>query len=158
MCLIVRAPAFKTRTVLREQTVRMRFDTKIGIVIREDLAAWQKLNVTAFLASGVAGGVPSVIGLPYGDASGNGYLPMARQPILIYAADFAALTQAHARALARGLETAVYTEELFKTGNDDDNRAAVLAVAAEDLKLVGIAVYGPRNAVDKVLKGLSLHP
>jgi hypothetical protein len=35
----------------------MRFDTKIGIVVREDLAIWQKLNVTAFLASGVAGGV-----------------------------------------------------------------------------------------------------
>ena len=28
----------------------MRFDTKIAIAVREDLATWQKLNVTAFLA------------------------------------------------------------------------------------------------------------
>jgi hypothetical protein len=31
------------------------FDTKIAIVVREDLATWQKLNVTAFLTSGVVG-------------------------------------------------------------------------------------------------------
>jgi len=31
------------------------------------------------------------------------------------------------------------------------------AVTAESLVLAGIAVYGPRNAVDKVLKGATLH-
>ena len=52
----------------------------------------------------------------------------------------------------------IYTEELFSTGNDDDNRATVNAVAADDLNLVGVAVYGPRNAIDKVVKGARLHP
>jgi hypothetical protein len=47
---------------------------------------------------------------------------------------------------------------MFKTGHDEANRAAVSAVAADDLPLVGLAVYGPRNAVDKVMKGLPLHP
>jgi hypothetical protein len=36
----------------------MRFDTKIAIAVREDLEQWQKLNVTAFLASAIAFGVP----------------------------------------------------------------------------------------------------
>ncbi|MEV5409212.1 DUF2000 domain-containing protein [Thermopolyspora sp. NPDC052614] len=136
----------------------MRFDTKIGICVRPDLAGWQKLNVVAFLASGVAGGVPGVMGLPYRDGSGNDYLPMIRQPMLVYTAELPELARVRERALARGLSVALYTEELFKTGNDDDNRAAVAAVPAEELNLVGICVYGPRNAVDKVLKGLSLHP
>jgi hypothetical protein len=136
----------------------MRFDTKIAVAVREDLAAWQRLNVTAFLASAVAGGVPEVIGQPYQDGSGNAYLPMFRQPVLVYAADGAALGQVRSRAVARGLPVAVYTEEMFKTGHDEDNRAAVLAVAAEDLVLAGLAVYGPRNLVDKMLKGLPLHP
>jgi hypothetical protein len=55
----------------------------------------------------------------------------------------------------------IYTEELFGTGNDDDNRAAVSAVSAvsaDELNLAGVAVYGPRNAIDKVLKGARLHP
>ncbi|WP_442811586.1 MULTISPECIES: DUF2000 family protein [unclassified Streptosporangium] len=59
---------------------------------------------------------------------------------------------------AHGLEVALYTEELFKTDNDEDNRAAVRAVPSDELRLVGLAVHGPRNGVDKVLKGLALHP
>ena len=65
----------------------MKFDTKIAIAVQESLAAWQKLNVTAFLASAVAGGAPETIGAPYGDGSGNAYLPMFRQPVLVYAAN-----------------------------------------------------------------------
>lgn len=136
----------------------MRFDTKIGIVVRDDLAGWQRLNVTAFLAGAVAGGVPGLIGSRYEDGSGNSYLPMFRQPVLVYAADAAELTRVHGRALDRALELAVYIEEMFKTGNDEDNRAAVRAVPADALPLVGLAVYGPKNVVDKVLKGLALHP
>jgi hypothetical protein len=136
----------------------MRFDTKIAIAVQEDLAAWQKLNVTAFLASAVAGGVPGVIGEPYEDGSDNTYLPMFRQPVLVYAADSPALARVRGLAVGRGLATAVYIEEMFKTGHDEANRAAVRDVAADDLSLVGLAVYGARNAVDKVVKGLPLHP
>jgi hypothetical protein len=136
----------------------MRFDTKIAIAVREDLATWQKLNVTAFLASAVAGGRPEVIGERYQDGSGHLYLPMFRQPVLVYAASAQALSGAHARALARELDTAVYIEEMFKTGHDADNRAAVRAVATEEMALVGLVVYGPKNAVDKIFKGFPLHP
>ena len=48
----------------------MRFDTKIAIVLRDDLETWQKLNVTAFLASGVAAN-PELLGEPYADADGT---------------------------------------------------------------------------------------
>lgn len=135
----------------------MRFDTKIGIVVRDDLAAWQRLNVTAFLASAVAT-VPDVVGEPYEDASGNAYLPMFRQPVLVYEADAAAIAGAHARALDRGLALAVYIDDMFKTGHDAANRATVRAREAGDLPLAGLAVHGPKNAVDKTLKGLRLHP
>jgi hypothetical protein len=47
------------------------FDTKIAIVIRDDLLVWQKLNVTAFLMSGIIGAAPEIIGEPYQDAAGN---------------------------------------------------------------------------------------
>ena len=135
----------------------MRFPTKVAIAVRDDLAGWQKLNVTAFLASGVAHASVDIMGRPYEDGSGNTYLAMLREPVLVYRADAAGLTRTHERALRRGLPTALYTEELFATGNDDDNRAAVRAVTVDKLALVGLAVYGPRNDVDKVIKGLALH-
>ena len=136
----------------------MRFDTKIAIAVRADLEQWQKLNVTAFLASGIAAGVPETAGKPYEDGSGTRYLEMFRQPVLVYAADGPSLAAARQRAVARDMPAVIYTEELFATGNDDDNRAAVRAVPAGELNLVGLAVYGPRNAVDKVMKGAVLHP
>ena len=136
----------------------MKFDTKIAIAVQESLAAWQKLNVTAFLASAVAGGAAETIGQPYQDGSGNAYLPMFRQPVLVYAAEPAALSRVRALAVGRGLAVAVYIEEMFKTGHDEANREVVRAVTADELPLVGLAVYGPRNLVDKVFKGVALHP
>ncbi|MEU6717575.1 DUF2000 domain-containing protein [Nonomuraea sp. NPDC046802] len=136
----------------------MRFDTKIGIVVRADLAAWQQLNVTAFLASAVAGGAPETIGEPYEDGSGNTYLAMFRQPVLVYQGDVHELRAVREKAMGREMDVAVYIEEMFKTGHDADNRAAVRAVEADEMELVGVAVHGARNGVDKVLKGLALHP
>lgn len=136
----------------------MEFDTKIAVVLRDDLAVWQKTNVTAFLVSGIAGTVDGVVGEPYRDASGNEYLPMFVQPVLVYEADTAALRRAYERALERGVTPAVYTQELFATNHDEANRAAVAAVPAEELDLVGIAFRAERKVVDRVVDRLRLHP
>ncbi|MEU5598532.1 DUF2000 domain-containing protein [Streptomyces sp. NPDC020298] len=136
----------------------VRFDTRIAVLLREDLETWQRLNVTSFLVSGLGTTVPEVIGEPYEDADGVPYLPMFRQPVLVFEATKETLTAAHTRALSRALPRAVFTSDLFATGHDRDNRAAVRAVGTGDLDLVGLAVYGPRNAVDKVVKGARLHP
>ena len=132
--------------------------TKVAVLLRDDLATWQRLNVTAFLASGITAGWPQLVGEPYADADGTAYLPMLGQPVLVLEGDAALLREAHARALRRDLTVGVFTADLFRTGNDDDNRAAVRAVRRDDLDLVGLAVHGPRTAVDKVLKGARLHP
>ncbi|MGW8949519.1 DUF2000 family protein [Streptomyces sp. NPDC055709] len=135
-----------------------RFDTKIAVLLREDLETWQRLNVTAFLVSGLGPEQPELIGEQYADADGTPYLPMFRQPVLVFEGTKATLTAAHGRALSRSLALAVFTSELFTTGNDHDNRAAVRAMPKDRLDLVGLAVHGPRNAVDKVLRGARMHP
>ena len=131
---------------------------KIAVVVRDDLETWQALNVTAFLVSGIGTRFPDLIGEPYVDASGATYLSMFGHPVLVFAADAAAIDRAATRTRARGLAMAVYTDDLFATGNDVDNRAAVAKVATEDLALAGIAVAGPRRDVDKALDRLRLHP
>jgi hypothetical protein len=136
----------------------MHLDTKLAVVLRDDLAVWQKTNVTAFLASGIAGTVPGVVGEPYRDASGNEYLPMFVQPVLVYEADAAALRRTYERALSRDVELAVYTYDLFETGHDEANRAAVAGVPADELDLVGIAFRAERKVADKVLDRLRFHP
>jgi hypothetical protein len=136
----------------------MQFDTKIAVVLRDDLAGWQKTNVTAFLVSGIAATVPGVVGEPYRDASGNEYLPMLVQPVLAYEADGAALRRAYERALGRGVTPAIYTSELFATNHDEANRAAVVGVEAQELDLVGIAFRAERKTVDKIVDRLRFQP
>ena len=136
----------------------MRYDTKIAIIVEEGLAPWQKLNVTAFLAGGLVGAYPQLPGEPYRDASGQSYGPLIRQPILIFAAGRLDLTRCLTRARERGLASCIYTRDLCGTGNDLDNRAAVAAVSTEALDLVGLGLHADRKDVDKVTKGLSLHP
>lgn len=136
----------------------VRFDTKIAVVLRGDLELWQRLNVTSFLVSGIGQRSPEVIGEPYRDADGTEYLPMFRQPVLVFEGTKENLVKSHERALSRGIALSVFTADLFATGNDRDNRAAVRAVRGADLDLVGMAVYGPRNDVDKIVKGARMHP
>lgn len=134
------------------------FDTKIAVLLRDDLAGWQRLNVTAFLTSGLAAATPELIGEPYADKDGTGYCAMFRQPVMVMVGDADVLRAAHERALRRGLRIPVFTADLFATGNDADNRAAVAAVPTAGLDLVGLAVHAGRNAVDKMLKGARMHP
>jgi hypothetical protein len=137
----------------------MQFDTKVAIVLDEQLAGWQKANVTAFLISGIAATEPALVGEPYIDGSGNRYLPMCRQPIMVYAADGAGLRRAYERAMAREVERlAVFTHDLFATSHDQANRGAVASVSAAELDLAGIALHADRKIVDKVLDKLRPHP
>jgi hypothetical protein len=131
--------------------------SKIAVVLRDDLASWQKLNVTAFLASGIAAGAAEAIGEPYRDADGTRYAAMFGQPVMVYAADRARLGRTIERALGRGVTPAIFTAELFGTGDDEANRAEVAARTRADLDLVGVAVRAERKTIDKIVDGLTLH-
>jgi hypothetical protein len=135
------------------------FDTKVAIVVRDDLAAWQRLNVTAFLMSGiVARAGPEAIGEDYVDADGARYLPLLIQPVLVFEAPGAKLRTLHERAARRDVTVAIYTADMFATGNDADNRAAVRAVVTADLDLVGLGVRAAHRDVDAIVRGAQRHP
>lgn len=136
---------------------RPMFNSRIAVVVRDDLEAWQKLNVTAFVVSGVAATAENIIGEDYVDGSGNSYLPMFRQPVWVYAADGDKIRTVYERAMRREVPVAIYTEELFTTNNDADNRAAVAAVEADALNLAGLAFHTDTKTVDKIVKGIKLH-
>ena len=134
------------------------FDTKIAIVVRDDLATWQRLNVTAFLSSGITAAHPHLVGLPYVDADDTSYLPLLGMPVLVFEGDPDTLRAVRDRAVRRSLPMALYTADMFRTGHDEANRSVVRAVTGADLDVVGLAVFGPKNVVDKTIKGADLHP
>jgi hypothetical protein len=135
----------------------MQFDTKIAVAIRNDLEAWQKLNVASFLAGGIAAAFPECIGEAYEDGSGTRYLALIGQPILIYGADGPALSRALERALSRNVTPALYTEDMFRTTHDAANREVVKAVPRAGLNLVGLGFRAERKLIDKIVDGLKFH-
>jgi hypothetical protein len=134
------------------------FETKVAILVLEDLEVWQKLNVTAFLATGIAGSAPEAMGEPYVDAADRRYASMLGQPILILAADPNTLLRARRQAQERGLTCAAYVRAMFSTGHDAANREVFRAEPADEPALVGIAMRGPKKDVDRATKGARLHP
>lgn len=142
-----------------QQGVAVEADTgntfKIAVVLREDLEPWKRLNVASFTISGVAS-APGVVGQPYRDASDVVYLPMFQEPVLVFGATVEEMRRTADRVRSRGVVFSVFTEQLFDTFNDVDNRAAVAAVATSDLEIVGMAFRCERKMADKILKGLKL--
>jgi len=133
------------------------FDTKIVFILRDDLKPWQELNVTAFLATGVAGAEPSLIGEAYRDRAGNVYNPMSIQPMVVLSADSATLSKAQRKCLELDIRASAYVEEMFATGHDAANRAVFAEFAPDDAKLVGIAFRAPKKMADKISKGARMH-
>lgn len=135
----------------------MEFSTKIAIVVADDLAVWQKLNVVAFLTSGIIGGTAGLIGEEYEDAAGGRYSPLCIQPVVILKATRQRLSTFLKRANDRGVKAAVYIQDMFETGHDAANRSTVARYKPESLPLVGIGLRADRREVDKVFKGAKLH-
>jgi hypothetical protein len=134
------------------------FDTKIAIVVRDDLAVWQKLNVTAFLTSGIVGATEGLLGEAYEDAAGNTYHPLAIQPIIVLSADAERVRLIYRRAMERGVRLSLYIEDMFKTGHDAAIRETVKRYRPDEMNVVGLALRDDKKTVDKITQGARMHP
>ncbi len=135
----------------------MNFETKIAIVVADDLAMWQRLNVVAFLTSGVMGDTEGIMGAAYEDASAVNYSALCIQPMVVLKAPRPKLQTFLARAQRNAVKSAIYIEDMFATGHDAANRATVKQYATDELPLVGMAIRTERKLVDKIFKGAKLH-
>lgn len=135
----------------------MIFDTKIAIILRNDLAVWQKLNVAAFLMGGIVGSAPQIIGDAYCDATGHLYSSLPIQPLIMLAADQGLLSRIQRRALQRQVRVALYIEEMFGTNHDTANRAMFARFGPDTAKPVGLALRAERKLVDKITDGARMH-
>ncbi|SQC91622.1 Uncharacterized protein conserved in bacteria [Cedecea neteri] len=91
---------------------------KLPFIVRDDLPTWQRLNVVAFLGTGVAAASPEIMGAPYIDAKGREYGNLSGQPMLIFESDLAGLQTAHRKGLERDLTLIPYVHGMFSTGHD----------------------------------------
>lgn len=132
----------------------MMYPTKTALILLDDLAAWQQVNISAFLTGGLMHRFPEMAGEAYRDCDDNYYLAMIREPVFVYGANAETMRRTFERARSRGIPFSIYTRPLFVTSNDADNRASVAATRTAELDLVGLGLHGDRKLVDKIVNGL----
>ena len=148
------APAATDHRTMVDEPVR--FSTRVALVLRDDLERWQAANVAAFLAIGIAVD-RELLGEPYVDEDGTTYRALLGQPIVVLQGDGATLQGVRTKAAARDLRVAIFDRGMFATGHDAANRAVVAGSPGAELDLVGVAVHGAKNPIDRILKGVALY-
>ncbi|AKD53687.1 DUF2000 domain-containing protein [Spirosoma radiotolerans] len=134
------------------------YDQKVAIIIKDDLLAWQKLNVVSFLASSIAIQFPETHGEAFITSDQVEFLPFMKHPILVYKADTSEkLQRAFQRARDRELAIGIYTNPLFGTKSGQENVQEIARHRVNELDLAGIIIYGENKKVDKALDGLKFH-
>lgn len=135
----------------------MKDFAKTAILLLDDLPSWKKLNVTAFLATGIGDASPEAMGEAYSDSIGRTYTRLFEQPIVVLTAPRDVLQKALRTGHERALICSAYVDAMFDQSNGDDGRRVFRDGDADRLDLVGIALRGARKDIDKATKGASLH-
>jgi hypothetical protein len=133
-------------------------DSKTAILLLDSLPTWQKLNVTAFLATGIGDASPDIMGEAYRDAAGRHFTRLFGQPIVVLAASPEVLLRAYRASIDRDLTRAAYVTAMFSQTHGAAGREVFKNESPDNPDLVGLGLRGPRKDVDKATKGATLHP
>ena len=144
----------RARQPIMSVSTRLMFDTKVALIVRDDLAAWQKLNVVAFLATASPKRPKRSASLTRmrRDAADA----MLGQPMLVFSADLNGLQAAHRRALSRELTIVPYVHAMFRPGTTRPT-ATCFGPAMRRISTSSGWRCAAEEAVDKAVKGLALH-
>jgi len=77
--------------------------------------------------------------------------------MIVLSADAETIKTIYRRAMERRARLSLYIEEMFSTGHDAANRAAVKERDPESLNVVGLALREEKKLVDKITKGARMH-
>jgi hypothetical protein len=99
----------------------------------------------------------ALVGERYEDTAGNIYNALVVQPMIVLSADGETIKAIYRRAMERGARLSLYIEDMFSTGHDAANRAAVKQYEPSALKVVGLALREDKKLVDKITKGARMH-
>jgi hypothetical protein len=141
-----------------EATHRMDKSVKTAILLLDRLPSWKKLNVTAFLATGIGDSSPDAMGARYRDGIGREYTRLFEEPIVVFAGSLDTLQKALSVGHEKALVRSACIEAMFQQSDGDSGRKVFQADEPDSLNLVGVALRGPRKHIDVATKYASLHP
>lgn len=126
------------------------------IVVDQELAVGRAANAAAVLALTLGQRHPELVGAPLRDADGGlhpGLIPLG---ITVLAAPGDTLSAVRDKALAAACDVVDFPAQGQQTTDYAAFQDAVAQSRAADLRYVGVALFGARKTLNKLLAGLSL--
>ena len=137
--------------------MRQDFTSKISICIRKDLPEWQQLNTVAHIAGHFAhkSGAGWVTGDYFETADGLKIPRNSQYGIAILRADAKDLRRVLRRAQDQSVEWMAYIREMVDLLDDAEIQDVLSKKLADDLEYLGIGLFGDREALQQITKGMS---
>ncbi|QYX79589.1 DUF2000 domain-containing protein [Streptomyces akebiae] len=131
--------------------------TKVALVLRDDLPAAHAANTAAVLALSLGGRIGDSVGRDGEDASGGDHPGLNTHPIPVLTASAQELTVLLERARSADEVRLVSLTETARRARDyEDYLTELKATHAENLEYLGVIVHGPRSKVSRLTRHLSL--
>lgn len=130
---------------------------KMIIALREGLEPALAANAAAVLGLAMGGRLEDSVAPDGKDASGGVHAGLNPHPVPTLVASAGQLSSLHEKASAKeGLVVVGFNEVARRSRTYQEYEAALAATPAEAIAHVGLALFGPRNAVTKLTKRLAL--
>lgn len=132
------------------------FDRKISICIRKDLPEWQQLNATAHIAAHFGAQLADGLVTAVQFTSKDGFnIPRNSQyGIAILRAEAKDLRRVLRRAQEAKVDWMTYIREMVDLLDDNEVQKIVGSKLADELEYLGIGLFGDREVLQQVTKGL----
>ncbi|SDS78315.1 Protein of unknown function [Friedmanniella luteola] len=127
------------------------------VVVDEELPAGRAVNAAVCAAAATGVGVEGLLGPDAVDADGSRHRGLPWAGCTVLGASGERLLALRARAVAAdGVFVADMPHAAQSTRVYDEYRAVVAASTGGELDLAAVSLVGPRNRVDRLVKGLAL--
>ncbi len=134
-----------------------REEKKCVMVLDGELPVRLAVNAAGVLATTIGYRVESIIGPDVADRSGDRHAGLVTIPIPVLRASAQALKDIKAKAAgAEGLLVVDLTDAAQASKTYEEYEKKLAALAPEDLRYLGLALYGDKKPVNKLTGGLPL--
>ncbi|KAF1046884.1 MAG: hypothetical protein GAK35_00831 [Herbaspirillum frisingense] len=126
------------------------------VVIDAALAGGKAANAAAVIALTIGQRHPELVGAPLVDASGASHPGLIPIGIAVLSAPSEALAGLRAKAVQAGCDVVDFPVQGQQTTDYQAFIDAVARVREEELRYVGVSLYGPKKTVGKLVGNLAL--
>ena len=132
-------------------------EKKCVMVVDTGLPVGLAVNAAAVLAVTLGRRIESIVGPDVADASGGLHIGLVDIPIPVLRAEAEVLGDVRSRAVATdGLLVVGFTDAAQTSKTYEDYTERMAASAPEDLRYLGVALYGDKRLVNKLTGSLPL--